>query len=98
MSANRTGRRLVTTVSAARESDMTLEERKGAVAYAAMLVVMDGLRRILRTGADDLLSPEGRRNFAVASDALDKVNKELSQFMRQHTDYGSEEGKTNDAH
>lgn len=98
MSASPTDRRSVTTVSAARDSDMTLEERKGTVAYATMLVVMDGLQRILRTDADELLSPEGRRNFAVASDALDKVNMELSQFMRQHTDYGSEEGKTNDAH
>lgn len=91
MLANRIGRRSVTTVLVVRESDMTLEERKGAVAYAAMLMVMDGLRRISRTDADGLLSSEGRRNFAMASDALDKVNKELSQFMRQHTDYGSEE-------
>lgn len=66
---------------------MTPKERKGAVAYATMLVVMEGLQRILRTDADDLLSPEGRRNFTVAYDALYNVNMELSQFMRDHTDY-----------
>lgn len=66
---------------------MTIEERKGAVAYATMLVVMDGLERILRTDADLLLTPENRRKLAVAYEALDKVNMELSQFMRKHTVY-----------
>lgn len=98
MSASPTDLRSVTTASAARDSDMKLEEWKVTIAYATMLVVMDGFQRVIRNVAFDLLSPENRRNFAVANDALDKIDMELSQFMRQHTDFGSEEGKTNDAH
>lgn len=98
MSANRTGRMSVTTVSAARESDMTLEERQATIAYERILDIGEKCQQIIKSGAFEILSNDRKRDFVIAEDALLRVKYEFQAFVSKHTDFGSEEGKTNDAH
>jgi len=68
---------------------MTLDERRMMIAYADMIQVNALIQHVLRNGAYDLLTADGKRAIADADEAINKVKNEMMEYTFAHLDNGA---------
>ena len=68
---------------------MTLDERRMVIAYADMIHANDLIQHVMRIGAYDLLTADGKRALADADEAVCKVKNEIMEYTFAHLDKGT---------
>ena len=68
---------------------MTLNERRMVIAYADMIQVSDLIQHVMRIGAYEMLTADGRQALADADEAICKVKNEMMEYTFAHLDNGT---------